>query len=101
MESRFRERIRTRDSDFLNDHRAQRACCAKVIQGFSKDKLFDEALKERHCRGYMDYEEGLTLPQFYQREAQRPVLRWSKVTAAISFLTLLAVLGFGIYQLIN
>jgi hypothetical protein len=80
-----------------------RLTCSKELQGFSKDKVFDEVLKEweHPCGGYYPYHPGATTALHFQYEAQEHPLKWAKAAVIISIITLLAVLGLGIWQLLR
>lgn len=82
---------------------ADRLTCSKELRGFSKDAVFDEALKEweHPCRGYYLYHPGATTALHFQYEAQERPLKWAKTAVVISLITLFAVLAFSIWQVLR
>lgn len=76
--------------------------CSKELKGFSKETVFDEALRGQDdpCHGYYPYHLGATTALHFQYEAQQRPLKWARISVAISAITFLAVLGFSLWQLV-
>ena len=80
---------------------SERLVCVKELRGFSKETVFDEAVRTGDpCVGYYPYHHGATTALHFQYEAQQRPLKWARISVVISAITFLAVLGFSLWQLV-